>query len=59
MLGEAEKMNRITRVLHMVCREFNWTSFWRPFIAPFIGKPENISKMCALYDEIEKIVEEK
>jgi hypothetical protein len=52
-------MNRITRVLQMVCNEFEWNSFWTPFIAPFIRKGENIQKMCNLYDEIEKIVEEK
>lgn len=43
----------------MVCEEFNWEGFWAPYVAPFISKGENVAKMCALYDEIEKIVEEK
>lgn len=43
----------------MVCGEFGWDGFWGPFIAPFIAKRENVAKMCALYDEIERIVKEK
>ena len=57
MLGEVEKMNRMTRVLLMVCREFGWMPLWEPYVVPFILK--NQGKICSLYDEIKKIVEEK
>ena len=56
-LSEAEKMNRTTRVLRMVCHEFGWMPLWEPYVVPFVLK--NSGKICSLYDEIKKIVEEK
>ena len=56
MLSETEKMNRTTRVLRMVCHEFGWMPLWDPYVVPFVTK--NQDKICSLYDEIKKIVEE-
>jgi len=41
----------------MVCYEFEWMPLWKPYVVPFIMK--NQGKICSLYDEIKKIVEEK
>lgn len=56
MLSEVEKMNRTTRVLRMVCHEFGWMPLWDPYVVPFVLK--NQGKICDLYEEIKKIVEE-
>ena len=41
----------------MVCSEFGWMPLWEPYVVPFVLK--NRDKICNLYDEIKKIVEEK
>ena len=40
----------------MVCHEFGWMPLWDPYVVPFVTK--NQDKICSLYDEIKKIVEE-
>lgn len=40
----------------MVCHEFGWMPLWDPYVVPFVFK--NQGKICDLYDEIKKIVEE-
>lgn len=56
MLSEAQKLNKITKVLRIVCREFQWMGFWKSMVAPFITK--NREKILALYDEVERVMKE-
>jgi len=56
-LTEAQKMNKITRLLRIICREFNWLGYWRVVVAPFLER--NRGKILALYDEIDALMKEE
>jgi len=56
-LSDAQRLNKITKILRLICREFQWVVYWRIIVAPFITN--NREKILSLYDEIEKVMKEE
>lgn len=56
-IDDVQKLNKITRVLRLICKEFKWMPFWKPFIAPFITN--NRDRILALYDDVEEMMREE
>ena len=53
-LSDAEKLNKVVRVLNLICREMGWEAYWGP-VSRFVAN--NRDKILKLYDVIVEVVE--
>lgn len=50
-------MNKITRMLRIIFKEFGWLKTWDVFVVPFLAKEKE--RVLMLYDEVYELMKEK
>ena len=53
-LTDAEKLNKVVRVLNLICKEMGWEAYWGS-VSKFVAN--NRDKILKLYDVIVEVVE--